>query len=132
ANNFFFQAEDGIRDRNVTGVQTCALPIYARPARPTIHPNVVIWPWVSTSRARDSGSANITRAVPTAATPQGGMVFASRRFMLQSRWALARPLAWVSATREIRPQTQMTQLSLVSENSSTLLSGCMRVCASLT
>src|SRR5437773_9394084 len=26
---FFFQAEDGIRDRDVTGVQTCALPIYA-------------------------------------------------------------------------------------------------------
>src|SRR5699024_12118626 len=25
---FLFQAEDGIRDRNVTGVQTCALPIY--------------------------------------------------------------------------------------------------------
>src|SRR6266513_3511408 len=24
---FFLQAEDGIRDRNVTGVQTCALPI---------------------------------------------------------------------------------------------------------
>src|SRR5699024_11615554 len=24
---FFFQAEDGIRDRNVTGLQTCALPI---------------------------------------------------------------------------------------------------------
>src|SRR5207248_6215246 len=24
---FFFQAEDGIRDRTVTGVQTCALPI---------------------------------------------------------------------------------------------------------
>src|SRR5438067_9832558 len=27
---FFFQAEDGIRDRNVTGVQTCALPIRDR------------------------------------------------------------------------------------------------------
>src|SRR5699024_11780062 len=27
----FFQAEDGIRDRNVTGVQTCALPIYCTP-----------------------------------------------------------------------------------------------------
>src|SRR5438034_11508230 len=27
---FFFQAEDGIRDHCVTGVQTCALPIYAR------------------------------------------------------------------------------------------------------
>src|SRR3989454_8388955 len=25
---FFFQAEDGIRDYKVTGVQTCALPIY--------------------------------------------------------------------------------------------------------
>src|SRR6266542_1548065 len=32
---FFFQAEDGIRDATVTGVQTCALPICAgRPARP--------------------------------------------------------------------------------------------------
>src|SRR6266516_4017732 len=29
---FFFQAEDGIRDRTVTGVQTCALPIlFGRP-----------------------------------------------------------------------------------------------------
>src|SRR3989475_1455040 len=28
---FFFQAEDGIRDLTVTGVQTCALPIYHRP-----------------------------------------------------------------------------------------------------
>src|SRR5438067_9405571 len=29
---FFFQAEDGIRDRNVTGVQTCALPIFTSDA----------------------------------------------------------------------------------------------------
>src|SRR6266853_4357965 len=29
---FFFQAEDGIRDLTVTGVQTCALPIWARDA----------------------------------------------------------------------------------------------------
>src|SRR2546425_10799153 len=28
---FFFQAEDGIRDKLVTGVQTCALPISRRP-----------------------------------------------------------------------------------------------------
>ena len=27
--DFFFQAEDGIRDIGVTGVQTCALPIYS-------------------------------------------------------------------------------------------------------
>src|SRR5690554_659391 len=37
---FFFQAEDGIRDADVTGVQTCALPIWTgprwrRPGRPT-------------------------------------------------------------------------------------------------
>src|SRR2546425_2105878 len=29
---FFFQAEDGIRDKLVTGVQTCALPISIRMA----------------------------------------------------------------------------------------------------
>src|SRR2546423_10976672 len=28
---FFFQAEDGIRDKLVTGVQTCALPIWSGP-----------------------------------------------------------------------------------------------------
>src|SRR5205823_11249232 len=31
---FFFQAEDGIRDKLVTGVQTCALPIWS----------IVMWP----------------------------------------------------------------------------------------
>src|SRR4051794_41984594 len=31
---FFFQAEDGIRDGRVTGVQTCALPISPSSARP--------------------------------------------------------------------------------------------------
>ena len=30
---FFFQAEDGIRDRLVTGVQTCALPIWTTAAQ---------------------------------------------------------------------------------------------------
>src|SRR5437867_12665583 len=32
--SFFFQAEDGIRDRTVTGVQTCALPICAISSEP--------------------------------------------------------------------------------------------------
>src|SRR5690348_18041824 len=31
---FFFQAEDGIRDGRVTGVQTCALPISSDGAAP--------------------------------------------------------------------------------------------------
>ena len=30
---FFFQAEDGIRDVAVTGVQTCALPIYYKDSK---------------------------------------------------------------------------------------------------
>src|SRR5262249_58515917 len=32
--SFFFQAEDGIRDWSVTGVQTCALPISTTTPRP--------------------------------------------------------------------------------------------------
>src|SRR5260370_39709194 len=34
---FFFQAEDGIRDSSVTGVQTCALPIFERISRVFVH-----------------------------------------------------------------------------------------------
>src|SRR6266513_2758773 len=36
---FFFQAEDGIRVRNVTGVQTCALPISSGPSAVTWSPD---------------------------------------------------------------------------------------------
>ena len=36
ANIFFFQAEDGIRDIGVTGVQTCALPISLLAALPSV------------------------------------------------------------------------------------------------
>src|SRR3989442_10536327 len=34
--SFFFQAEDGIRDADVTGVQTCALPIYELAIHPIV------------------------------------------------------------------------------------------------
>src|SRR5690625_7594078 len=45
---FFFQAEDGIRDGHVTGVQTCALPIYCNtPA--VIVMDIPLW---ATSRRR--------------------------------------------------------------------------------
>ena len=33
---FFFQAEDGIRDWSVTGVQTCALPIFGSSRKTTL------------------------------------------------------------------------------------------------
>src|SRR6266516_5997579 len=43
---FFFQAEDGIRDRTVTGVQTCALPIYQTRSHQINHLAMALW-WSS-------------------------------------------------------------------------------------
>src|SRR2546429_6039522 len=50
---FFFQAEDGIRDVAVTGVQTCALPICARRTQWALRARraaawlALLWPAVS-------------------------------------------------------------------------------------
>src|SRR5256886_4213823 len=43
---FFFQAEDGIRDLTVTGVQTCALPIFlhANPSTTSVYQNAEACP----------------------------------------------------------------------------------------
>src|SRR5688500_19279207 len=46
---FFFQAEDGIRDYKVTGVQTCALPIFRVNPR-----SKRSWSYVSLMRSRQS------------------------------------------------------------------------------
>src|SRR5256885_667194 len=47
---FFFQAEDGIRDSKVTGVQTCALPISLLPEpAPTAPQRLVPFPRVHVS-----------------------------------------------------------------------------------
>src|SRR5207253_3489831 len=46
---FFFQAEDGIRDGHVTGVQTCALPIcLVQQRRPASH----LYRWTQLARER--------------------------------------------------------------------------------
>src|SRR5256885_9616960 len=62
---FFFQAEDGIRDYKVTGVQTCALPIYVllldEPSSSARS--------VSTSRSLDGSSSSST-------LPPASIVFA--------------------------------------------------------
>src|SRR2546426_8472032 len=49
---FFFQAEDGIRDYKVTGVQTCALPISFRTL-----PQRMIEDYVATGEALDKAGA---------------------------------------------------------------------------
>src|SRR5438309_6134610 len=57
---FFFQAEDGIRDGTVTGVQTCALPIFGEGA---------IWvaarPGFRCCPAEVVGTGTLTRIDPT-------------------------------------------------------------------
>src|SRR3712207_7233319 len=40
---FFFQAEDGIRDIGVTGVQTCALPILSIDGQVAVDSDIVRW-----------------------------------------------------------------------------------------
>src|SRR3989442_1301351 len=42
---FFFQAEDGIRDADVTGVQTCALPILMIGAKDLAFPRINLLSW---------------------------------------------------------------------------------------
>src|SRR5688572_13226081 len=64
---FFFQAEDGIRDLTVTGVQTCALPISSRLSASGNVPQL--------SRLRDRSALGETLAAADA----------SRRASLQSR-----------------------------------------------
>src|SRR5690625_5513900 len=61
---FFFQAEDGIRDGHVTGVQTCALPIYQeseislKSPKPVVASKISVRPGYSqTSRAGELGGS---------------------------------------------------------------------------
>src|SRR5439155_3544745 len=66
---FFFQAEDGIRDGHVTGVQTCALPICRSPAPPCARR-----PWavgVPPCR-RAQGGAGLRLRVPSRRASRGG------------------------------------------------------------
>src|SRR5687767_16008707 len=61
---FFFQAEDGIRDKLVTGVQTCALPIFREVANLTrLAPAESDWQPLGSrrSRRRDLGTRGANR-----------------------------------------------------------------------
>src|SRR5205807_6164633 len=49
---FFFQAEDGIRDYKVTGVQTCALPISTARTASGASSIAAGWRWYSFPRRR--------------------------------------------------------------------------------
>src|SRR5256885_78126 len=59
---FFFQAEDGIRDYKVTGVQTCALPISASSAKSMPPPTTAALSGWRVSASNRSASTNDTPA----------------------------------------------------------------------
>src|SRR2546426_7877770 len=62
---FFFQAEDGIRDYKVTGVQTCALPILPRNARgdgPVRGARTDVRAWAKVVAAVSPPRTSVTRA----------------------------------------------------------------------
>src|SRR2546430_5302399 len=58
---FFFQAEDGIRDLTVTGVQTCALPIYLGRQRHDLHE--LFLTQLTAHRAEDARGAGLPLVV---------------------------------------------------------------------
>src|SRR5690606_40425018 len=70
---FFFQAEDGIRDFHVTGVQTCALPISKRPPP---HCRITTQSPIQTSRI---GSLRARRRLSKASTPTQSVRLAKAR-----------------------------------------------------
>src|SRR2546427_8770558 len=96
---FFFQAEDGIRDLTVTGVQTCALPIYPVLAR-----------WGDRDRAgllrdrsalglaHDSGGATVARREVPSAGERG-----ARRHAAAGGWT-----AWLMSGRPVEPRPDGT------------------------
>src|SRR2546426_9115388 len=57
---FFFQAEDGIRDYKVTGVQTCALPIYERLLHRLLRESSAFVPKRNDGFFRDRGDLSYT------------------------------------------------------------------------
>src|SRR6266567_1225117 len=100
---FFFQAEDGIRDLTVTGVQTCALPICTRTlggvvrsrnAAMTSVPLMLVSSRSSTTTSGLCCSTSLTTSVPSvvqAATLMSGSPSSSAR-------RPSRTIAWSSAS----------------------------------
>src|SRR5688572_31694897 len=88
---FFFQAEDGIRDLTVTGVQTCALPIYAL-AEKDIHlvrPLVSQFGWQFEKRlyTNEQGLTALTEFVPLISGLEQGVALPSLNWLVGVRTA---------------------------------------------
>src|SRR5690606_40691446 len=78
---FFFQAEDGIRDFHVTGVQTCALPISAVPRLP----------WSAWKSALPSKMAGLA----------WGMLNTNSERVRFAAWARRKGMRWIAPTSSL-------------------------------
>src|SRR5690606_39596876 len=75
---FFFQAEDGIRDFHVTGVQTCALPISVELAlRPSALAEPGVYTGVVTGWTADTALGPVFRLVTTVIRADTGETIAA-------------------------------------------------------
>src|SRR5579859_7478858 len=82
---FFFQAEDGIRDLTVTGVQTCALPIWLA-GNPAGGPSAGLAAELAAAAARHPDIGELVRAG-----------FAARHALAQARLRRARDVEGLRA-----------------------------------
>src|SRR2546430_5678578 len=74
---FFFQAEDGIRDLTVTGVQTCALPI-SNSYRSTL---AIGYRGIGhTEKTRLDGNADVKRPISNDMSTQTGSYHRTERY----------------------------------------------------
>src|SRR5256885_8221073 len=80
---FFFQAEDGIRDYKVTGVQTCALPIFGR-------------------RLHDELDADIVAAARLVLDDERLAHFLRKPLRHHARENVGRPAGWIGRSEERR------------------------------
>src|SRR6266404_6455296 len=110
---FFFQAEDGIRDKLVTGVQTCALPISTRsPVRQTRRRRSSR-SWAACRRRRRELCARCSAKL----SPGGGSDRMQWSILLGALIALATGSAAVAVPNRLRPDLSarlITGLVLVS------------------
>src|SRR5690606_13652252 len=93
---FFFQAEDGIRDFHVTGVQTCALPILPPSSISSLPPDIASQTVELGSRSSCSWSTYaICTVSPTESVPLSGC---SRPRIIRNRVVFPAPLGPIMPT----------------------------------
>src|SRR2546427_13032820 len=110
---FFFQAEDGIRDLTVTGVQTCALPILggflSSPAPEDLMP---IGKW--TSMSEDSHGLQAKGRLINLDTESGKRIYGAMKENALSGLSIGyRAKDFVRGTKENEPRRTLKQVHLV-------------------